>query len=180
MSKVVEKPWHVGARGCLLPALAGIAGRLLSRPAPDLKDGKASAFVANWLLVGTVHLVNLGAITLPTFQPGHVCAMNTSALQAALQQLTALAHESQGMTSSVAGAAGSGGFTGELQASLKRINQLQQTANQQSNAFQVGAPDVSLNDVMVDMQKAALSFQMGVQVRNRLVTAYKDVMAMQV
>ncbi len=106
--------------------------------------------------------------------------MNTSALQAALQQLTALAHESQGMTSSVAGAAGSGGFTGELQASLKRINQLQQTANQQSNAFQVGAPDVSLNDVMVDMQKAALSFQMGVQVRNRLVTAYKDVMAMQV
>ncbi|QKZ07306.1 flagellar hook-basal body complex protein FliE [Pseudomonas eucalypticola] len=105
--------------------------------------------------------------------------MNTSALQAALQQLTLLASQSQGATSSVAGA-GATGFSGELQASLKRINQLQQTATQHANAFQVGSPDVALNDVMVDMQKAALSFQMGVQVRNRLVTAYKDVMAMQV
>lgn len=106
--------------------------------------------------------------------------MNTSALQAALQQLNLLASQSQGATSSVAGAGANGGFSGELQASLRRINRLQQTATQHANAFQVGSPDVALNDVMVDMQKAALGFQMGVQVRNRLVTAYKDVMAMQV
>ncbi|MDE1168410.1 MAG: flagellar hook-basal body complex protein FliE [Pseudomonas sp.] len=106
--------------------------------------------------------------------------MNTSALQSALQQLNLLAAQSQRSTTSAADSNAMGGFSGELQASLKRINQLQHTANSHSNAFQAGSPDVSLNDVMVDMQKASVSFQMGVQVRNRLVTAYKDVMAMQV
>ena len=40
--------------------------------------------------------------------------------------------------------------------------------------------NIELNDVMVDMQKASVAFQMGMQVRNRLVTAYRDVMNMQV
>jgi flagellar hook-basal body complex protein FliE len=63
---------------------------------------------------------------------------------------------------------------------LQRINRLQQTATTQSNAFQAGSESVSLSDVMADSQKASVAFQMGVQVRNRLLTAYKDVMAMQV
>ena len=57
---------------------------------------------------------------------------------------------------------------------------MQQTATRQSNAFQAGSESVSLSDVMADSQKASVAFQMGVQVRNRLLTAYKDVMAMQV
>ncbi len=67
-----------------------------------------------------------------------------------------------------------------MQSSLQRINQLQQTATRQSNAFQAGSEAVSLSDVMADSQKASVAFQMGVQVRNRLLSAYKDVMAMQV
>lgn len=106
--------------------------------------------------------------------------MNTSALQSALQQLNLLAAQSAGSQAQGVQGGGPGGFSGELQASLKRINQLQSTATQQANAFQAGEPTVALNDVMVDMQKASVGFQMGVQVRNRLVTAYKDVMAMQV
>ena len=47
-------------------------------------------------------------------------------------------------------------------------------------SFQAGDPNVALNDVMVDMQKADVAFQMGVQVRNRLVGAYKEIMNMQV
>ena len=47
-------------------------------------------------------------------------------------------------------------------------------------AFQAGDPNLQLNDVMVDMQKASVAFQMGLQVRNRLVSAYRDVMNMQV
>jgi len=39
---------------------------------------------------------------------------------------------------------------------------------------------VSLNDVMVDLQKSSVSMQMGIQVRNKLVSAYQDVMNMQV
>jgi flagellar hook-basal body complex protein FliE len=105
--------------------------------------------------------------------------MSALPIQQALQQMNLLAMQAEGRsaqaTSSVAG-----GFAGELQSSIRRINQLQQTASAKSNAFQAGSPDVSLNDVMVDMQKASVSFQFGVQVRNRLVAAYKDVMAMQV
>ena len=63
---------------------------------------------------------------------------------------------------------------------MQRINRLQQTASAQANAFQAGRSEVSLSDVMADSQKASVAFQMGVQVRNRLLTAYKDVMAMQV
>jgi flagellar hook-basal body complex protein FliE len=37
---------------------------------------------------------------------------------------------------------------------------------------------VALNDVMVDMQKANIGFQMGLQVRNRVVAAYQEIMNM--
>ena len=39
---------------------------------------------------------------------------------------------------------------------------------------------MALNDVMADLQKASVSLQMGLQVRNKLVSAYQDVMSMQV
>lgn len=39
---------------------------------------------------------------------------------------------------------------------------------------------VSLNDVMVDMQKANIGFQFGLQVRNKLVSAYNEIMQMSV
>jgi flagellar hook-basal body complex protein FliE len=73
-----------------------------------------------------------------------------------------------------------GSFGGELKAAVERINELQQGAGNKATAFQAGDPDVALHEVMVDMQKASVAFQMGVQVRNRLVSAYKEVMNMQV
>lgn len=106
--------------------------------------------------------------------------MNSSALENALQQLTILAQQAEGASPQSFNTSSASGFAGELQASLQRINQLQQTASSQSNAFQAGSEAVSLSDVMADSQKASVAFQMGVQVRNRLLTAYKDVMAMQV
>lgn len=106
--------------------------------------------------------------------------MSPSALTDALQQLSLLAEQAEGGGTPRFNSAQASGFAGELQASLQRINQLQQTASSQSNAFQAGSAAVSLSDVMADSQKASVAFQMGVQVRNRLLTAYKDVMAMQV
>ncbi|MFJ2983912.1 MULTISPECIES: flagellar hook-basal body complex protein FliE [unclassified Pseudomonas] len=105
--------------------------------------------------------------------------MTTQAIADALQQLSSLAEQAQGSASNRVGQAADS-FAGELQVSLQRINQLQQTASSQTNAFQAGSTEVSLVDVMADSQKASVAFQMGVQVRNRLLTAYKDVMAMQV
>jgi flagellar hook-basal body complex protein FliE len=46
-------------------------------------------------------------------------------------------------------------------------------------AFEVGAPNVSLNDAMIDGAKAGIMFQESLQIRNRLVSAYTDIMQTQ-
>ncbi len=108
--------------------------------------------------------------------------MSSPSIQSALQQMQGLAAQvAQPIKGEhVATAVGQGGFGSELQSSIQRINRLQQAASTKAMAFQAGEPNIELNDVMVDMQKASVAFQMGMQVRNRLVTAYRDVMNMQV
>ena len=49
-----------------------------------------------------------------------------------------------------------------------------------ARSFELGAPEVQLHDVMISLQKANISFQQTVQVRNRLVAAYQEIMNMQV
>ena len=70
-------------------------------------------------------------------------------------------------------------FSGALKESLSRISEAQNQAYGQAEAFERGTPGVALNDVMVDLQKASIGFQMGVQVRNKFVAAYQEVMNMQ-
>ncbi len=109
--------------------------------------------------------------------------MSTPAIQSALQQMQGLATQAAAQPlkgAHVSTAVGQGNFGSELQASIQRINRLQKAADTKAVAFQAGEPNIELNDVMVDMQKASVAFQMGLQVRNRLVTAYRDVMNMQV
>ena len=72
------------------------------------------------------------------------------------------------------------GFAAELQRSIRRVTAAQNAASAQAKAFELGAPDVSLNDVMVDMQKASIGFSTAIQVRNKLVAAYKEISSMAV
>lgn len=69
-------------------------------------------------------------------------------------------------------------FSALLQQSLASVNDTQQRAGKMVEAFETGAANVSLAQVMVESQKATVSFQAMVQVRNKLVEAYKDVMNM--
>ncbi|WP_429619304.1 flagellar hook-basal body complex protein FliE [Serratia sp. 2723] len=71
-------------------------------------------------------------------------------------------------------------FANELKAALGKISETQQTARQQAQDFELGVPGISLNDVMVDLQKSSVSLQLGVQMRNKLVAAYQDIMNMAV
>ncbi|CAI2424245.1 Flagellar hook-basal body complex protein FliE [Serratia ficaria] len=71
-------------------------------------------------------------------------------------------------------------FASELKAAIGKISDTQQAARKQAQHFELGAPGISLNDVMVDLQKSSVSLQLGVQVRNRLVAAYQDIMNMPV
>jgi flagellar hook-basal body complex protein FliE len=109
--------------------------------------------------------------------------MPVNALSSALQQMQAMATQAAGGTSPAAGESGAattGGFASALKASLDKISNDQKTAVGESQAFELGSSNVSLNDVMVDMQKANVGFQFGLQVRNKLVTAYNEISQMSV
>lgn len=73
-----------------------------------------------------------------------------------------------------------GGFSAALAESLQGVNTLQQDANAQAVAFQTGEGDVNLVDVMLASQKASLSFHAAAEVRNKLVSAYQEIMNMPV
>ncbi|NYT86234.1 flagellar hook-basal body complex protein FliE [Pollutimonas harenae] len=106
---------------------------------------------------------------------------NLSAIENMLAQMRAVAQAA----SSSPGAGhrvepDKGGFAVELARSLERVSTLQNDSAAQARSFQAGVSDVSLNDVMIDMQKANIAFQATVQVRNRLVAAYQEIASMPV
>ncbi|MFT4190099.1 MAG: flagellar hook-basal body complex protein FliE [Comamonas sp.] len=89
--------------------------------------------------------------------------------------------ESAGSTArAVSPPAGGVSFAAELERSLSKVSSMQQSSYQQAQAYEMGEPGISLNNVMVDLQKASLAFQMTVQVRNRLVAAYQEIASMPV
>jgi flagellar hook-basal body complex protein FliE len=73
---------------------------------------------------------------------------------------------------------GSMDFASLLKQSIDSVNNTQQTAGKMAEAFETGESKTSLAEVMVASQKASVSFQAMLQVRNKLVDAYKDVMNM--
>ncbi|ARU94265.1 flagellar hook-basal body complex protein FliE [Tatumella citrea] len=71
-------------------------------------------------------------------------------------------------------------FGSVFHSALNQLNQHVQQSVSTSEKFEAGDSDISLNDVMLNMQKASLSLQLGTQVRNKLVNAYTDIMNMSV
>jgi flagellar hook-basal body complex protein FliE len=63
---------------------------------------------------------------------------------------------------------------------IDAVNNTSQQADALANAWERGAPGVDLAQVMVETQKASVSFQALAQVRNRLISAYQDIMNMQI
>lgn len=104
--------------------------------------------------------------------------MAISSIESVLQQLRGMAQAAASDRTPAAGAMAEGGFAGELRKSLASVSNAQEQAYGQAEAFELGKPGVALNDVMVDLQKANIGFQMSLQVRNRLVSAYQEIMNM--
>jgi flagellar hook-basal body complex protein FliE len=77
-------------------------------------------------------------------------------------------------------AAGSPSFVTALDSALKSVSAAQQDASAKAVAFQRDPSSVSLEETMVAMQKSSIGFQSALHVRNRLVSAYSDIMNMQV
>ncbi len=73
---------------------------------------------------------------------------------------------------------GGADFGSLLKQSIDQVNEIQQQANAMREAFEKGEGEMDLAQVMIAAQKSSLSFEAMVQVRNKLIDAYKDVMNM--
>ena len=69
-------------------------------------------------------------------------------------------------------------FANILKSGIDQVNTQQQRAGQLADAFERGTPGVELPQVMLEMQKASVSFRALNEVRNRLISAYQEIMNM--
>jgi len=79
-----------------------------------------------------------------------------------------------------AGKSGASEFANLIKQGLESVNQTQQSASNMATAFEKGVPGVELPQVMIEMQKANVGFRAVTEVRNRLVSAYQEIMNMQI
>lgn len=75
---------------------------------------------------------------------------------------------------------GGADFAAVLRGALDRVNDSQERALGLARDFEAGKGNVPVHEVMLSLQKANIAFQGIVQVRNRLVAAYQDIMNMQI
>ncbi|KAF0857422.1 flagellar hook-basal body complex protein FliE [Pantoea dispersa] len=103
--------------------------------------------------------------------------MSIQAIDGVLQQLQLTSLQASGKPTESASQLD---FGATMKAALDKISAIQTAARSQAQDFELGKPGIQLNDVMVDLQKSSISMQMGIQVRNKLVNAYSEIMSMQV
>lgn len=71
-------------------------------------------------------------------------------------------------------------FSQLLNDSIGKVNELQKESAEMKTAFEMGEPGVDIPEVMIAVQKASLSFEAITEVRNKLLSAYQEVMNMPV
>lgn len=111
---------------------------------------------------------------------------NTIDAQAVLAQMRALTAQARGLEmpraasaiNPMAGATPAVNFGDVMKNALEFVNTQQVEASTLSDKFERGEKGVDVAQVMVAIQKANLSFQAATQVRNKLVSAYQDIMNM--
>lgn len=106
--------------------------------------------------------------------------MSTPGIDQMLGQLRAMSAMAAGESQAAPAAEGTPDFAQVLQNSVEQVNQTQLEAKGLQEQFELNPDQANLQDVMVSLQKASLSFQTMVQVRNKLVAAYQEVMNTQI
>lgn len=97
-----------------------------------------------------------------------------------LAQMRALASQVQDRSASEAVQPEESSFGTLLKSSIDKVNETQQNAGKLAASFEKGGEEAELSEVMVALQKADLSFKAMTEVRNRLVSAYQEIMNMPV
>jgi flagellar hook-basal body complex protein FliE len=77
------------------------------------------------------------------------------------------------------GKAGSSSFSDVLKESISKVGELEKEANAQTEKL-VNMDSQDVHDTMISVQKADLTFQMMMQIRNKIIDAYQEIMKIQV
>ena len=106
--------------------------------------------------------------------------MNTIDTQQILSQIRSLSAELQSTPQATPPVQETGEFGGLLKNAINAVNEAQQSSASLKRDYVAEVPGTELTDVMIASQKADLSFRAMTEVRNKLVTAYQDIMNMPV
>jgi len=91
----------------------------------------------------------------------------------------AIGTETLGKAATGVNGKGGGGFADVLKESIEKVNAIQGEADQAIKGLATGQVN-NIHETMIAIEKANLSFNMMVQVRNKLVQAYEEIMRTQV
>jgi flagellar hook-basal body complex protein FliE len=116
---------------------------------------------------------------------GGIGGIDTSRIEAMMAQLKAAAAKPAAGPVAPTGVAEPASstkvnFSDALKSSLNSVSESQNVAEDMGKRFAMGDESVNLSDTMIAMQKANIGFQATVQVRNKMVAAYHEIMNMQV
>jgi flagellar hook-basal body complex protein FliE len=112
--------------------------------------------------------------------------MSNMEIDRVLAQIRSMSQATKaGALGGIGGAAGAkgvagvdGGFANILKKGLDSVNASQMKAADLADKFERGVPGVELPQVMLEMQKANVSFRAAAEVRNKFVEAYREIMNM--
>jgi flagellar hook-basal body complex protein FliE len=113
--------------------------------------------------------------------------MNTISQNRLLEMRSAIVDQNQALQraagrpadATAPGLAGSTDFAAAIQSALQQVSAQQGRASAQTEAYERGESH-DIVSVMIERQKASLGFEMTMQVRNKLLSAYRDIMNMPV
>ncbi|ALD15037.1 flagellar hook-basal body protein FliE [Buchnera aphidicola (Aphis glycines)] len=74
----------------------------------------------------------------------------------------------------------SNNFAQFFQKALGEVNNIQNRAQKNIEKFELNPSSISLNDVMINLQKSSISIQLAIQIRNKFISAYKEIMNQQI
>ena len=108
--------------------------------------------------------------------------IDTVAMDALLAKMNAIRETMPrvGAAAAEKGSAAAPDFAKALKASIESVDAAQKSSTALAQRFQLGDSTVSLEETMVSMAKANISFQQMIQVRNKVIAAYHDIMNMPV
>jgi len=106
--------------------------------------------------------------------------MNTIGTESLLQKMQEMASVAKRESIDPGENVSENNFSSMFKDAVGSVNELQKDAAALKKSYELGDPTVNLTQVMIASQKSEISFQALLQVRNKLLSAYQEIMRMQI